>query len=112
MSNEYLVIAVIIRVVFVVVVVTLRHRIADPVTGCSPTIRADIRPQPSIFRQLYTALATEWHWLAVSYWLAKMGFRVVAIIIADCSLGGPVLNLLRIGENQNIVFLLVREASV
>ena len=42
--------------------------------------------------------------------LEHMGFRVVAVDIAYCSLGGPVLNLLlRIGENQNILFLLFRE---
>ena len=41
-----------------------------------------------------------------------MGFWVVAINIAFCSLGGPVLNLLRMGENQNILFILVHEAAV
>ena len=47
----------------------------------------------------------------VSASLEHMGFRVVAIDIAYCSLGGPVLNLfLCISENQNIRFLLVREA--
>ena len=42
-----------------------------------------------------------------------MGLRVVAINIAYCSLGGLVLSLLlRMGKNQNILFLLVREACV
>ena len=41
-----------------------------------------------------------------------MCFRVVAINIAFCSLSGPVLNLLRMGENQNILFVLVHEAAV
>ena len=49
--------------------------------------------------------------LPVSSLLAKMGFRVVAINIANCSLSDPVLNLLLCtGENQNIMFLLVYEA--
>ena len=48
----------------------------------------------------------------LSYQLAKMGFKVMAINTADCSRCGPVLNLLHIGENQNIVFLLVCEACV
>ena len=38
--------------------------------------------------------------------------RMVAVNIAYCSLGGSVLNLLRMGENQNILFLLVRKACV
>ena len=41
-----------------------------------------------------------------------MGFRVVAVNIIDCSLGGPVLNLLRMGKNQNILFLPVYKACV
>ena len=49
----------------------------------------------------------------VSVSLESMGFTVVAINIAYCSLCGPVLNfLLRIGENQNILFLLAHEACV
>ena len=56
----------------------------------------------------------EWHWLAVLYRLAYMGFRVVAISIniADCSPGGPVLNLLRMGKIQNTLFPLVHKARV
>ena len=42
-----------------------------------------------------------------------MGFRVVAVNIAYCSLGGLVLSLLlHMGKNQNILFLHVREACV
>ena len=30
-------------------------------------IDQETQPQPSIFGQFYTALATEWHWLCMSY---------------------------------------------
>ena len=36
----------------------------------------------------------------------------MAINIADCSLGDPVLNLLHMGENQNIQFLVVFEQFI
>ena len=46
----------------------------------------------------------------VSASLEHMGFRVVAINIAYCSLGDPVINLLRMGEDESVPFLLVCKA--
>ena len=70
MSHYFLVCAVIIQLLSV----TLGHRIADPVTGWSPTIQVYIQPinttTSSIFSQLDTALATEWHRSMMMYGLA------------------------------------------
>ena len=96
MSHYCLVSTVIIRYFFV----TLGHHIADPVTGFSPSIHLTHKNSHSrlfldSFTQCWPLNGTG---LGVCG-LAYMGFRVVAKNIADCSLGGPVLNLLPMGEN-------------
>ena len=75
--------------------ITLRHRIADPATGWLPTIQVYIWPINTATAVYFQPpLHSPGHWLAhcvISASLELMGFRVVAINTAYCSLSSTVL---------------------